>query len=91
MSLNSLALNYFGHEYAYALATKDACMIKLFLMYHSKLNKIKYHQLINSFFSRECLKSMPDMRFSVKWHCDSDFIPFLSKLAPHDTISIFKS
>jgi hypothetical protein len=66
-------------------------MIKLFLMHHHKLNYFKYVRLKNRFFSRECMQTLPDLRFKIKWHCDSDFIPFLSKLAPHDTISVFKS
>jgi hypothetical protein len=66
-------------------------MIKLFLMHHSKLKKLKYERHAEALFAADCMGSVPDLRFQVKWHCDSDFIPFLSKLAPHDTIQIYKS
>ena len=84
-------LQYFNTEYQLALHARDACMIKLFLMHHQKLKRTKHEILTKAFFSDRCLASLPDMRLCVRWHCDSDFIPFLSRLAPHDTIQIYKS
>ena len=82
---------YFDAEYECALQAKDACLIKLFLMHHQKLKRLRYQALMEAFFSRDCVGALPDFQFTVKWHCDSDFIPFLSRLAPHDTIQVFRS
>ena len=92
-SLNAQGMHphYFDAEYECALEVRDACMIKLFLIHHQKLKLIKYRALIEAFFSDSCLGQLPDFQFTVKWHCDSDFIPFLSRLAPHDSIEVFRS
>lgn len=83
--------HFFDAEYQCALQERDACLIKLFLIHHQKLKLIKYRQLIEAFFSSSCLRNLPDFQFTVKWHCDSDFIPFLSRLAPHDSIEVYRS
>lgn len=64
-------------------------MIKLFLMHRQRLKRSRYKTHVRALFSDSCLGQVPDLQFSVKWHCDSDFIPFLSRLAPRDTIAIF--
>lgn len=69
----------------------DPTMIRLFLAHHQRLKKNKYDQQISKFFSGECLQNLPDFKLTINWHCDSDFIPFLSKLAPRDTIRIYHS
>ena len=83
--------NDFEAEYLEALCMKDPCMIKLFLMHQQKLKRLRYRARVQALFSRGGLGTLPDLQFTVKWHCDSDFIPFLSRLAPHDTIMVFKS
>lgn len=38
----------------------------------------------------ERLKDVPDFYTEVKWECSSNWIPFLSKIAPSDTFQIWK-
>ena len=71
---------------------RDACLIKLFLNHNLALKKQKYQKSMERLFEGgEGMKNLQDFRFRVRWYCDSDFIPFLSKLAPNDTISICRS
>lgn len=83
--------NDFEAEFMEALCMRDPCMIKLFLIHQQKLKRLRYRARLQALFSRGGLGTLPDLQFTVKWHCDSDFIPFLSRLAPHDTIMVFKS
>jgi hypothetical protein len=87
----------FEAEYMEALCMRDPCLIKLFLRHQQKLKRLRYRARLQALFSGKgpsgvpSLSSLPDLQFSVKWHCDSDFIPFLSRLAPHDTIMVYRS
>jgi len=60
-------------------------------MHQQKLKRLRYKAHVQSLFAGSGLGAVPDLQFTVKWHCDSDFIPFLSRLAPHDTIIVYKS
>lgn len=82
---------------------RDPCLIKLFLIHQQKLKRLRYRSRLQALFKSNndqqiaaagaatSLSMLPDLQFSVKWHCDSDFIPFLSRLAPHDTIMVYRS
>mmetsp|Transcript_21851 Transcript_21851/g.33858 ORF Transcript_21851/g.33858 Transcript_21851/m.33858 type:complete len:149 (-) Transcript_21851:983-1429(-) len=39
---------------------------------------------------RERLKKIPDFYVEMKWECDIKWMPFLNKMAPSDTLKIWK-
>ena len=63
-------------------------MIKLFLMHKQNQKRALYLRLAKELFEPGLLPELPDCSFKVKWHWDSDFIPFLSRFAPRDAINI---
>lgn len=71
-----------------AMYTKNKEIIKAMLMstYQLRLNKWeKTKESVLNF-----LEKVPDFSFELQWECDSNFIPFVSKLAPSDTNKIYK-
>ena len=63
-------------------------MVALVFDWMSKRKKEKWQVKKPSIIER--LKNVPDFYTEMFWECQSNWIPFLSKIAPSDTLKIWK-
>lgn len=76
----------FPMEEAMSLKNKEIIKMLLIASYQLRLNR--WEKTKDSVLT--LLESIPDFSFDLHWECDSNFIPFVSKLAPSDTNKITK-
>lgn len=76
----------FPMEEAMTLKNKEIIRTLLLAGHQLKLNRWEKtkQEVLN------LLESIPDFSFEIHWECDSNYIPFVSKLAPSDTNKISK-
>ena len=71
-----------------AISQQNTNLLALLFEWTAKNKKINWAK--NKLKISERLKKIPDFYVEINWDCESKWIPFLSKIAPSDTLQIWK-